>query len=41
VENFYDFDFKAVEFDGFKIEFLNEGFFKRERIEKINKIVIN
>lgn len=41
MENFYNFDFKAIEFDGFKIEFLNEEFFKRERIEKLNKIIIS
>jgi hypothetical protein len=41
VGNFYDFNFKAIEFDGLKIEFLNEGFSQSQRIEKLNKIAIS
>lgn len=41
MENFYNLDFKAIEFDGFKMKFLNEGFSKSQSIEKLNKIAIS
>ena len=40
MEKFYNLDFKAIEFDGFKIEFLNEDFHK-VKVKKLNKIVIS